>query len=66
MKSLLNKLIALLLIAALCHLGPVQVADAFTIGEEREVGEKLLYTIRSAFELIDDPDVTQYINQLGR
>ncbi|RPH38888.1 MAG: hypothetical protein EHM86_08800, partial [Desulfobulbaceae bacterium] len=61
-----KKLIALLLIAALCHLGPVQVAEAFTIGEEREVGEKLLYSIRSSFELIDDPDVVYYINQLGR
>lgn len=61
-----KKLIALLLITALCHLGPVQVAEAFTIGEEREVGEKLLYSIRSSFELIDDPDVVYYINQLGR
>ncbi len=40
-------------------------ANAFTIGEEREVGEKLLYSIRSSFELIDDPDITQYMTQLG-
>ena len=39
---------------------------AFTIGEEREVGEKLLFSVRSAFDLIDDPDITQYINRLGQ
>ncbi len=38
---------------------------SFNIGEEREVGEKLLYTIRSSFQLIDDPDITQYISNLG-
>lgn len=38
---------------------------AFNIGEEREVGEKLLYSVRSAFKLIDDPDITQYVTKLG-
>lgn len=46
-----------------CTLAP---ASAFTIGEERELGEKLLYSIRSAFNLIDDPDITQYITKLGQ
>jgi predicted Zn-dependent protease len=40
-------------------------AQAFTVGEERELGEKLLYTVRTAFPLIDDPDITQYITSLG-
>jgi predicted Zn-dependent protease len=40
--------------------------SAFTIGDEREVGEKLLYSVRSAFELVDDPDITQYITRLGQ
>ncbi len=40
--------------------------SAFTIGEEREVGEKLLYSVRSNFHLIDDPDITQYITKLGQ
>ena len=40
-------------------------ARAFSIGEEREVGEKLLYSIRSTFTLVDDPDITQYLNNLG-
>ena len=46
-----------------CTLAPV---SAFTIGEERALGEKLLYSIRSAFNLIDDPDITQYITKLGQ
>lgn len=37
----------------------------FTIKEERELGEKLFYAIRSNFELLDDLDVYQYINSLG-
>lgn len=40
-------------------------ASAFTIGEEREVGEKLLYTVRSSFDLLDDPDISQYLTELG-
>lgn len=39
--------------------------NSFNIGEEREVGEKLLYSVRSAFDLIDDPDITEYITRIG-
>lgn len=39
---------------------------SFNIGEEREVGEKLLYQIRQNFTLIDDPDLVQYITRLGQ
>ncbi|MGW8194036.1 MAG: beta-barrel assembly-enhancing protease [Desulforhopalus sp.] len=45
-----------------CQMSP---ARAFTIGEEREMGEKLLYSIRSSFALVDDPDITQYLTRLG-
>ena len=38
---------------------------AFSIGEERMVGEQLLYSIRTEFKLLDDPDISQYINNLG-
>lgn len=41
-------------------------AYSFNIGEEREVGEKLLYSIRSSFQLIDDPDITAYITNIGQ
>lgn len=40
-------------------------AYGFSIGEERMVGEQLLYTIRSQFKILDDPDISQYINDLG-
>jgi predicted Zn-dependent protease len=39
---------------------------AFSIGEERMVGEQLLYTIRAEFKVLDDPDISQYINNLGQ
>lgn len=48
-----------------CSIVP-PTASAFTIGDEREMGEKLLYSVRSSFELIDDPDITQYITRLGQ
>lgn len=41
-------------------------AHAFTIGEEREVGEKLLTIIRKEFTILDDPDLSQYITLLGQ
>ena len=44
---------------------PLQT-HAFSIGEERMVGEKLLYTIRTQFRILDDPDIAQYINDLGQ
>lgn len=50
-------------------LGPVCApnrAQALTIGEERDIGEKLLYMIRTEFSLLDDPDISQYINGLGQ
>ena len=43
-----------------------QPAHAFSIGEEREVGEKLLSIIRKEFTLLDDPDLTEYVTNLGR
>lgn len=66
MTSLLRKTIAVLLIIGLAQLGRVQPAQAFTVGEEREVGEKLLYAVRSSFPLVGDPDLHQYINDLGQ
>ena len=45
---------------------PANAKAGMTIGEEREIGEKLLYKIRSELSLIDDPDIQQYINNLGQ
>jgi len=45
---------------------PTSTSQAFSVGEEKEVGEKLLTLVRKSFHVIDDPDVTQYINDVGR
>jgi len=42
------------------------LAHALTISEERELGEKLLSIVRSEFDLLDEPDLTQYITRIGR
>ena len=56
----------LLCIILACGYPLAQAQAAFTIGDEREIGEKLLYSVRSAFPLLDDPDITQYITDIGR
>ena len=56
---------AIVLVFSFLHLSCARPVAAFTVGEEREVGEILLYQIRLAFSLVDDPDISQYINELG-
>lgn len=60
-RSLLATLLALLVF----NLPIMDSAHAFSIGEEREVGEKLLYSVRTAFPLVDDPDLVAYLTALG-
>ena len=43
---------------------PMQ-ALALTIGEERKIGEQLLYSVRKELPILDEPDISQYINTLG-
>ncbi|MGI9536726.1 MAG: beta-barrel assembly-enhancing protease [Desulfocapsaceae bacterium] len=45
--------------------GTLQPAKGFTVGEEKKIGEKLLYAVRSSFPILDDPDLHQYINKIG-
>ena len=59
---LFRSVVPLLIIAQLMLPLP---SYGFSIGEERMIGERLLYTIRSEFSLLDDPDISQYINDLG-
>ena len=40
-------------------------ALGFSVGEEKEVGEKLLYAVRSSFPILDEPDLHQYITDIG-
>ncbi len=65
MNLFANKIVLFFTIFALLHAPYVNKSYAFTVGEEREIGEQLLYQIRLAFPLLDDPDITQYINVLG-
>lgn len=51
-----------LLLASLFSVSPLY---AFTVKEEREYGQKMLAVIRSQFNLLDQPDINQYINNLG-
>lgn len=44
---------------------PAKTCMAFTVGEEKEVGEKLFYAIQSNFDVLDDPDLKQYLGELG-
>ena len=66
MRTKVKQGISILLIVLLVHTGFLPPAQAFTIGEERELGEKLLYQVRSAFPIIGDPDLHRYINDLGQ
>lgn len=57
------------MVAALCTVallgGSALPAASFSIKEEREVGEKLVYEVRQAFPLLEEPDISQYITSLG-
>lgn len=63
--SRLYKSITLLLILSLLQVVNPRLSLSFTVGEEREVGEKLLYAVRAAFPIVGEPDIHQYINNLG-
>lgn len=41
-------------------------AYAFSVGDEKKVGEELLTMVRKEFRLVDEPDILQYINELGQ
>lgn len=62
----LNKLLALLVAVTFLQCTSVTAVHGFTITEEREIGEKLLYSVRRAFPLMDDPDLVQYLTGLGK
>lgn len=44
---------------------PVRPVSAFTVGDEKDVGEQLMAIVRKEFKVIDEPDVVQYVNRLG-
>lgn len=65
MKNIRTPIIVFYLIASLILPSFNTPARAFTIGEEREVGEKLLYAVRSRFAVLDEPDLKMYLSRLG-
>ncbi len=66
MKNISKNAFVWLLIGIFFQFCTVAPVSAFTIGDEREMGEKLLYSVRSSFPLVDDLDITQYITRLGQ
>ncbi|MEW6220441.1 MAG: M48 family metalloprotease [Thermodesulfobacteriota bacterium] len=58
----------ILLAAALLAAAPMPAsrAWAFSVAEEREVGEQLLAMVRQELALLDDPDLTAYVTRIGR
>jgi predicted Zn-dependent protease len=64
-NTIIKKTIILHLVVVLCFLGGSET-HGFTIGEEREVGERLYYMVRSRFEVLDEPDLKQYLRSLGK
>jgi len=64
-SKILKKLLICFLVISFLQANTVSKAIALTVGEEKEIGQKLLYQIRLAFPLLDDPDLSQYINELG-
>ncbi len=62
-KTCFFRLVALLSLCAYVLL-PLK-ALALSIGEERKIGDQLLYSVRKELPILDDPDISQYINTLG-
>jgi len=63
--SILKKLICAILINSIMVSSSYSAAAGFSVGEEKQVGEKLLYAVRSSFPILDDPDLHRYISDIG-
>ena len=66
LRAVIGKLKTIIVVFTVSSLFQPGFCYSFSIQEEQELGDKLLYSVRAAFSLIDDPDVHQYINGLGR
>jgi len=67
MKHLTKLILVLFIISTLLqNIYRVDPVFGFSVGDERKVGEQLLTLVRREFNLIDEPDIIQYINELGR
>jgi predicted Zn-dependent protease len=67
MKHLAKPLLVLFIISTLLqNFYRVNPVWAFSVGDEKKVGEQLLTLVHREFNLIDEPDIIQYINELGK
>jgi len=66
MKNQFKRISIFIVVFIMISVHSLLPAYGFSIGEEREVGEKLLFAVRSNFPLLNDPDIYQYINNLGQ
>lgn len=64
-RFIASALCVILLSGLLPPAGPAPVM-AFSVGDEKDVGDKLLSLIRKEFTILDDPDLTAYLTDLGR
>jgi predicted Zn-dependent protease len=62
----LRKALAIVVSTSIIVSGSVSNGYSLSVTEEKELGEKLLYTIRASFPLLDDPDLHLYINNIGQ
>jgi len=42
------------------------MASALTREEERELGREVLFMVKKNYKMVDDPDIVNYVNQVGR
>lgn len=54
-----------LLSVIIIQLATTPPAAAFSIAEEKEVGEKLISIIRESFDILDEPDLGAYLTDIG-
>lgn len=64
--NMLKNILSIVLVTALTLSGFNSAAQSFSVGEEKKVGEQLLYAVRSSFPIIDDPDLHRYISDIGQ
>ncbi len=63
---LLRKVLVIILSTGMIVSGSVSNGYSLSVTEEKEIGEKLLYTVRASFPILDDPDLHLYINNIGQ
>lgn len=57
---------AFLVLSLLAGTGPSSRAWALDLEEEKELGRKMLQTVREHFRLIEDPEVAGYVQGIGK